>query len=152
MTALQATTPNRKFSKLNLQPSLGGLYSPRLFGELQPSVQGAGTPRNESHTRVTDGQGQGMQLMNEPQTEQRLFQTPKWPLRGQGHFSSPVPSSFLTQLVCVTNIALFKGALSQKLVTNLTQGLNALYRLCLRLMCWHDSLIYAELNDVSTTP
>jgi len=60
--------PESQFTRLDSWPCLGGLYSPWLFGELQPSVQGAGTLHDESHTRMMDGQGQGTQLMNEPQS------------------------------------------------------------------------------------
>lgn len=58
--------PESQLTRLDSWPSLGGLYSPQLFAELQPSVQGAETPHNEPHTGMMDGQGQGMQLMNEP--------------------------------------------------------------------------------------
>lgn len=48
--------PELQCSRPDSQPSLGGLYSRWLFGELQPSIQGAGAPHDRSHTRMTDGQ------------------------------------------------------------------------------------------------
>lgn len=101
--------------KAQLKPSLGGLYSPWLFGDLQLAVQG---PHDESHTRMMDGQGQDTQLMNEPQTKQWLFVTLGWPLAVQGHFPSTESGCFsCSSAPTLTNIALSKGTPSQKLVT-----------------------------------
>lgn len=58
------------------------------------------------------------------QTEQQLFQKPKWPLRSQGHLSGTVTDSFLMQLSSGgKSITCLKGTPSQKLLTDLTQGL-----------------------------
>lgn len=139
--------------KAQLKPSLGGLYSPWLFGDLQLSVQEAGTPHDKSHTRMMDGQGQGMQLMNEPQTKQWLFVTPRWPLASQGHFPSTESGCFSCGLPpTLTNIALLKSTPSQKLVTNLTQSLIMPWIVSAQVGCVGMTLGFAELNNVSAIP
>lgn len=73
------------------------------------------------------------------QTEQWLLQAPKQPLPGQGPFSSTVPGLFLIQLSSSLNTVPCEVTFSLKFVTNVTQGLDALYHFCLSLMCWHCS-------------
>lgn len=43
--------PKSQFTRLDSWPSLGGLYSPQLFEELHPSIQGAETHLHDGWLR-----------------------------------------------------------------------------------------------------